>query len=376
MKIYIAGTNIYSPLGETTGENFNNAVNGKSSVNLVTDIGICTNPAYLSVFSKKQREKLEKSVDEDMTRFEKICLVSIKDALERSGVIVDKRTGFILSTTKGNVGIIDGSESASGAELELFSSAELLVEKLRLSTKPIVISNACISGALGIIVGARMIENGRYDNVIVCGGDVLSEFIVSGFQTFKAVGSTRCRPFDKNRDGINLGECASTVVLTKKTELAGDSPVIYGGGAFRSDANHISGPSRTAEGLYRSIKRVLEESGESVSFISAHGTATVFNDEMEAIGFDRAGLNDVPTFSLKAYLGHTLGAAGLTEVAFSIEALRKGIIPKTLGYSEHGVSRGVNILKENFVSDNLKSFLKTASGFGGCNCALVIKKDK
>ena len=373
--IYIAGTNIYSPLGETTEENFEKAVEGKSSVNLVGG-DIFTNPAYLSVFSKEQREKIEKNVEGRMSRFEKICALSIKDALGESGITVDHRTGFILSTTKGNVGIIDGSENPQMAELELFSSAEVLAGYFGFKMKPVVISNACISGALGVIVVARMIENGRYDSVVVCGGDVLSEFIVSGFQTLKAIGSSRCRPFDKDRDGINLGECASTVVLTKDPEFAGNDPVVYSGGAFRSDANHISGPSRTAEGLYRSIRRALKEHGEDISFISAHGTATVFNDEMEAIGFDRAGLNKVPAFSLKAYLGHTLGAAGLTEVALSIEALRKGIVPKTLGYSEHGVSCEINILKENLVSDNFKSFLKTASGFGGCNCALVVKKDK
>jgi len=374
MKIYLAGTNIFSPLGETTSEIFDRVVNGKSSVRLVTEKAVCTKPAYLSAFSKEQREKLEKDVPEQMSRFEKMCVRSIDMAIKEAGITIDDKTGFILSTTKGNVGIIDGSENSENSKLELFSSAEVLADRFNVSTKPFVISNACISGALGIITGARMIESGKFDTVIVSGGDVLSDFIVSGFQTLKAIGSTRCRPFDKNRDGINLGECASTVILTKKDKFAGADPVVYAAGAFFSDANHISGPSRTAEGLYRSIKSVLEGNRSNVSFISAHGTATVFNDEMEAIGFDRAEINEVPGFSLKGYLGHTLGAAGLTEVAFSIESLRKGIVPATLGYEEHGVSTEITVTRENLVLDEPKGFLKTASGFGGCNCALVIKK--
>lgn len=374
MKIYIAGTNIFSPLGETTRENFENAIKGKSSVRLITQKEVCKNPAYLSAFSKEQREKLEKDVPQKMSRFEKMCVRSIDAAINESGITVDEKTGFILSTTKGNVGIIDGSQKSENCKLELFSSAQVLADRFNLSTKPFVISNACISGALGIITGARMIENGKFDTVIVSGGDVLSEFIVSGFQTLKAIGSTRCRPFDKNRDGINLGECASTVILTKKDEFAGSDPVVYAAGAFFSDANHISGPSRTAEGLYRSIKSALEGNRSDVSFISAHGTATVFNDEMEAIGFDRAELNDIPGFSLKGYIGHTLGAAGLTEVAFSIESLRQGVVPATLGYCEHGVSTEITVTRKNLVLERPRGFLKTASGFGGCNCAIVIKK--
>lgn len=374
MKVFIAGTNIFSPLGETTRENFNNAIDGKSSVRLVTEKEVCKNPAYLSVFSKDQREKLEKDEPEKMSRFEKMCVKSMDLAITDAGITIDDKTGFILSTTKGNVGIVDGSESFENSKLELFTSAEVLAKRFNVLTKSVVISNACISGALGIVIGARMIESGKFETVIVSGGDVLSDFIVSGFQTLKAIGSTRCRPFDKNRDGINLGECASTVILTKKDEFAGADPVVYAAGAFFSDANHISGPSRTAEGLYRSIKRVIEDNRSSITFISAHGTATVFNDEMEAIGFDRAELNKVPAFSLKGNLGHTLGAAGLTEVAFSIECLRNGTVPATLGYEEHGVSTKITVTRENLALDEPKGFLKTASGFGGCNCALVIKK--
>ena len=374
MNIYIAGTNIFSPLGETTRENFDKALNGESSVRLVTEKEVCKNSAYLSAFTKEQRKKLKKDVPENISRFEKMCVRSMDMAINEAGITINDKTGFILSTTKGNVGIVDGSESSENSKLELFCSAEVLADRFNISTKPIVISNACISGALGIIVGARMIESGKFDTVIVSGGDVLSDFIVSGFQTLKAIGSSRCRPFDKNRDGINLGECASTIILTKKDKFAGSDPVIYATGAFFSDANHISGPSRTAEGLYRSIKSVLGDNRSDVSFISAHGTATVFNDEMEAIGFDRAELNDIPAFSLKGNLGHTLGAAGLTEIAFSIECLRNGTVPATLGYEEHGVSTKITVTRKNLHLDEPKGFLKTASGFGGCNCALVIKK--
>lgn len=348
MSAFIVADNITSPLGLTTKENFDKMASGVSSVRLVTDRNICEVPAYLSVFENKFDQKLET-----------ICEMSIKSALADCVVNPsDKRTLFILSTTKGNIGT------------PLNETAENIASKFGFINKPLVISNACISGLLAMTIAERMIKNGQYDNIVVTGADILTDFIVSGFQSLKAIGDSNCRPFDSIRNGINLGECAATAIISNKYHTG----IEVLNGAFNSDANHISGPSRTAEGLYLSISRTLNDFNGMPDFISAHGTATSFNDEMESIAFDRAGLNAVPANSLKGYIGHTLGAAGVAECIISSESLKKGLILKTLGFKDLGVTKSINIVKENIFSD-VKSCLKTASGFGGCNASILLVKN-
>jgi len=371
MKVFPAFDNIYSPLGKTTRENFQNMIEGKSSVKLIENRNICKNPAFLSIFDNEFENFGV------MTKFEQICTLSIEDAISGSRIDTkDSGTQFILSTTKGNIGILDGSErNAVGyPRISLDSSAAVIANHFGFANDPLVISNACISGVVALIIGERMIKLGLCNNVIVTGADLLSEFIVSGFQTLKAIGSSPCKPFDLKRDGINLGECASTIILTNDEKKCGENePVELCAGSFNSDANHISGPSRTAEGLYLSITRTLHNIEVKPDFISAHGTATSFNDETEAIGFDRAELNDIPVNSLKGYFGHTLGAAGVAETAISLCSMRKGIALKTKGFEELGVSREINVIRNNLIG-NFNSCLKTASGFGGCNASLFLQK--
>ncbi len=208
--------------------------------------------------------------------------------------------------------------------------------------------------------------------MIVCGGDIISEFTPSGFQSFKAVSEQACRPFDVHRAGITLGEGVGTIILSTNKELVKeDNPVIFRGGANTNDANHISGPSRTGDGLYYAISNTLKEAGKTnsnIDYISGHGTATPYNDEMESKAISWAKLNHVPVNSLKGYWGHTLGAAGIIECIAGIHSIKENCLIKTFGYYEHGVSEQINVIKE-FKETKVKNFLKTASGFGGSNAA-------
>jgi 3-oxoacyl-[acyl-carrier-protein] synthase-1 len=148
------------------------------------------------------------------------------------------------------------------------------------------------------------------------------------------------------------------------------------GGSISNDANHISGPSRTGRELSFAIDQSLKEAGLSVDdmgFISAHGTATPYNDEMEAKAINLSNLESVPLNSLKGYYGHTLGAAGLIESIVSIQSLKEGLLLPTPGYIESGVTQAVNVVAE-LQPTKAKSFLKTASGFGGCNAAVIFGK--
>jgi 3-oxoacyl-[acyl-carrier-protein] synthase-1 len=209
---------------------------------------------------------------------------------------------------------------------------------------------------------------------VVAGADCISPFIIAGFKSFQALSTTICKPFDKDRNGLNLGEGAATLLLS--SEPTGASLAVTGG-ASTNDANHISGPSRTGAEMARAIQLAMKQAGVSsseIGFISAHGTATPYNDEMESKAFLQAALEKVPAFSLKPSFGHTLGAAGLIESAISLEALQRGWILPSPGYSNHGVTAPVTISTTLQKGVSLQHFIKTGSGFGGCNAALVFSK--
>ena len=229
---------------------------------------------------------------------------------------------------------------------------------------------------IALVYAERLIRSGKYKHVVVSGGDLISEFIVSGFQSFQSLSEQACKPFDKNRNGLSLGEGCGTIILSSDKSIFSDNPIEVLGGAGSNDANHISGPSRTGEGLFLAIMGALTTSGLSakdIDSISAHGTATNYNDEMEAKAFSRAGLESAPLNSYKGYIGHTLGAAGVIEAAISLQSLKRNTLFRSAGYETHGVSTNINVIAEN-KETNIKNCLKTASGFGGSNAALILQK--
>jgi 3-oxoacyl-[acyl-carrier-protein] synthase I len=367
-NVYVVADNIFSPLGKNTNANMEALKNNRSGIRQHhTDISI--EPFFASLFSPE-----DKNSDKFTTRFERIVISSALDALQQVNLDpADNRNGFILSSTKGNISLIENLSGDAFPEnrLSLNTSAEIIAEHLGFVSEPLVVSHACISGLLAIITGMRLIQSGIYENMVISGADLISSFIYAGFQSFQAVSPRPCRPFDAARDGISLGEGAATVILSAvKTPGA----MLLGGGSVSNDANHISGPSRTGEELFLAIDRALKQSGISaneIDFISAHGTATRYNDEMEAKAFHLASMEEIPTNSLKGYYGHTLGAAGILESVVTIHSMKENIILPTHGFATPGTEMPVNIVKE-LKHAKLNKCLKTASGFGGCNAAIVI----
>ena len=386
-RVYFGADNIITSLGFTTEENANQIKAGISGIKVLEDVAIFPGPVAYSAINIEDLDRhfsatLKKScipVSEiNFTRLEKMFLTSITTALENSKVDPrDPLTIMIFSTTKGNIDLLNPQSAISNekSRILLWELAGFIVSLFQCSNVPIVISNACTSGSAAIITGARLIASGQYDHAIVTGGDIISEFVISGFQSFQALSQEACRPFDANRTGLSLGEGCGTVILTSDQSLAGEGkPVAYLGGATSNDANHISGPSRDGEGLYLAISAAMREAGAAAGdfdFISAHGTATPYNDEMESLALAWAGLEQVPLNSFKGYIGHTLGAAGLIETILSVYSIRNGILFKSLGYQNNGVSKPLNVITQNY-DKPVNRVLKTASGFGGCNAAVVI----
>ena len=358
---------VVSPLGMTTLENYQNVRSSQTGVRRIEDAQLSSTPLSAARFSPFFFPETE-------THFDFSCR-QVMDAILQDYALNKERTLFILSTTKGNISLLESGVHQQG--IHLHESATALARHVGLRHR-LVISNACISGVLAIIVAKRYLENNRYDHALVVGADVLSKFIVSGFQSLMAMSAELCRPFDVNRQGINLGEAAGAVLLTSKPDELGIAPMVrIIGAGLTNDANHISGPSRTGEELSFAVQQAMREaqvSPQDIDFISAHGTATVYNDEMEAKAFHHAGLHDVPLNSLKGNFGHTLGAAGVVETVMSIQGLRNNEILPTLGYQQCGVSRPVNV-NQVLQKKPLSNCLKTASGFGGCNAAIVLQKE-
>jgi 3-oxoacyl-[acyl-carrier-protein] synthase I len=364
-KVWAIADCIVSPLGLTTEENYSKIKAGISGVHSV-DMGF-----QEKICAGRFSHAYETST---LSHFENICSLALRSILEVASPDRSK-TLFILSTTKGNIDFLEQGRTAHD-RIHLHSTASFLADQFKFS-RYMVVANACISGVLAIIVAKRYIECGKFDHVIVVGADVLSEFVISGFRSLFALSNEPCKPFDKHRKGINLGEGAGVMLLTGNPQEFNLKPFIQiTGAAVSNDANHISGPSRTGEELFIAIQRALSSAGitsREIDFISAHGTATVFNDEMEAKAFSLAGLDEVPLHSLKGYYGHTLGAAGIIETIIAAQALRSDMAIRTLGYESHGVSTPVNVCSKT-ESRSLRRILKTASGFGGCNAALVLEK--
>jgi 3-oxoacyl-[acyl-carrier-protein] synthase-1 len=199
---------------------------------------------------------------------------------------------------------------------------------------------------------------------------------LSGFNSFKALSDEPCRPYDAARKGITLGEGCGTLLLTSDENLLNknDKKIIVAGGSVSNDANHISGPSRTGEELALAVTNAIKEAkcGTAIDFISAHGTATVFNDEMESKAFSVAGLQNVPLNSMKGFFGHTLGAAGVIEAVVTLETMKRNVLLPSPGFQNSGVSEQLNIITQTEMRE-VNTSLKTASGFGGCNAAVIFK---
>jgi 3-oxoacyl-[acyl-carrier-protein] synthase-1 len=364
-KVWMLADSIVSPLGLTTAENFEKVRQGISGINLIDNDTLSIRPFY-GGFVDFERDALSK--------FEAICEHVIEQLLTKVSLNKD-RTLFILSTTKGNISFLEEGQPGH-PRIHLHSTAAYLAGLFGFK-EHLVISNACISGVMALLVGRRLINSGRYDHALVVGADVLSRFVISGFQSLHALSSERCRPFDIDRSGINLGECAAGVVLGNNQGECISEPCIYiAGGGLSNDANHISGPSRTGEELALAIGQALEEAqtdAQEVDFISAHGTATVYNDDMEANALHIMKMCDIPVNSLKGFYGHTLGAAGVLETILSSESLRQNLLLPTAGFGQGGVSHPLNVIKDTAHLE-MSTCLKTASGFGGCNAALVLHK--
>jgi len=369
---YFLHNNIITSLGFSTTEVVNNIRNKTTGITNFEQFKKITEAPVSTVDHKQLKSEAENLNISERTKFEQLAICSISKAIKNSDInLSSTKTLLIFSTTKGNIELL--SNNKIGDDGLVASACSNIARFFNYHSTPIVVCNACISGVLAIILAKRYIDSGIYDNVVVTGADVATDFVVSGFESFKSMSLDPCKPFDSDRTGLSLGEGAGTLILGKKPGINDKKNLRIVGGGSGNDANHISGPSRTGEGLFLAAGAALKGMSD-IDFISAHGTATPYNDDMEAKAIKRLGLDNVPVNSFKGYFGHTLGAAGIIEIVLTIVSMQQNTLFTSLGFNKPGTEVPLNIITDHNKATINKS-LKLSSGFGGCNAAIVIEKD-
>jgi 3-oxoacyl-[acyl-carrier-protein] synthase II len=290
---------------------------------------------------------------------------------------------LITASTKGCVDAMERTqEGGEGdpAEIPMGETLRRIGARVGTQGPGININAACASSTLALARAASLISAGRAEAVLVVCLDLVSEFVFSGFSALQALSPGFCRPFDRNRDGLTLGEGGAALLLMSRERAAREGRpelgVIAGWGAA-NDATHITAPARDACGLIQSVRQALRRAGletGQIAAISAHGTATPYNDQMELTAFRALfGERSLPMHSIKGAIGHTLGAAGGIEAALGLKCLEAGLLPPTVGMLEPEEA-GAGFLSTQSQPIEGRYLLSTNSGFGGVNAALILRR--
>ncbi|MEI6971947.1 MAG: beta-ketoacyl-[acyl-carrier-protein] synthase family protein [bacterium] len=292
------------------------------------------------------------------------------------------RIAVVLSTTKADTlaleAAVDGRPAPAGhcRHILPMGLAGDLAELLGARGPVQCVSLACTSGIMALQQGCTLLRRGQADVVCVVGVDIMTQFVLSGFSSLKSLDPRGCRPFDATRAGLSLGEGAGAVVLVRPDFPAHTGCMVIGCGSS-NDANHLTGPSRDGAGLALAINRALGAASlpaGRIEYINAHGTGTVYSDAMESLAFKTVFGEKVPPVSAsKGMFGHTLGAAGVIEAVVCFIAGRSGTLPGTPGLGTPDPVAPQSILARPKPGVFPHYILKTNSGFGGMNAALVME---
>ncbi len=325
---------------------------------------------------------------DDEQLFDQLTFAVIDPLLSK---IVDRGTcGFLLASAKGNIGALQrwldqsGGLSPSSAKLSdapgLSDCARNLAAEFDLGGGCAAISTACTSGLSGLIEAAMMVHSGQHNEIIVLAVDIASAFVHDGFASLKALSPQVCRPFDRHRDGLSLGSAAAACLVQRSdlfTEKSADIFVgrLCGWGAAM-DAVHLTAPDRQAGGLIRAVEMAMRTGSLTASQIDAallHGTGTVYNDAMEATAIKNLFSHGPPLTTVKGLIGHTLGASGLIETALAGEILHRRVLPPATGLCDSQWPE-LDFVRTARWAPSVRRILKTSSGFGGINAAVILEK--
>ncbi|MEK6790220.1 MAG: beta-ketoacyl-[acyl-carrier-protein] synthase family protein [Deltaproteobacteria bacterium] len=398
-RVVVTGMGIITGLGGGKAANLSGIAEGRSAVGRLTSFDAsgyrATTGAEIKGFEFDKALLKAGARPSRYDRATKLLLTVAHEAMGEAG-FADKlpiNTPVVLGTTLG--GMLSGSAfhkeivlNREGAISSLFdyiafSQGVHVAEDNGALGSVFSISNACASGTNAIGFALNEIRSGASDVALAGGYDTMCEFTFAGFNSLQAITTTLCRPFDLRRDGLVLGEGAAVLILEELDSAKRRGALILAeitGYGESSDAYHITRPDPTAAGASLAIERALKDAGcapADIDYINAHGTATSFNDAMEAKAI-REVFKDhsktVPVSSIKSAVGHILGGAGAVEAVISIVAMNESILPSNINYSTPDPECPLNIVDRPGQRHSIRRVLSNSFGFGGANAALVIQK--
>lgn len=392
MRLCIAGLGVVTCLGVGVPANRERLRTGKGGIELGSShlkIPVPSLPVgEVPLDNQSLRDALGIAQGEGfISRTALLGMLAARECLEAASVnAAPERIGFINGTT---VGGMDGGErfyarysSEGKADLGLLKMYDCgAIERAIASYCGIQgyrtsVSTACSSGANAVLLGAQLIAHGRLDAVLVGGCDALTLFTINGFRSLRIYSEEVCRPFDRERSGLNLGEGAAYLLLCREECLRPGERVFgyYLGGANRNDAYHQTASSPDGRGAVLTMQAALKQADcqpEHVQYVNAHGTGTMVNDSSEGAALQRVFSRGVPLFnSTKGYTGHTLGAAGAIEAVFTVLSILQGEVYASLGFhaAEEG---GLSPVTEYREVPALRLAMSNSFGFGGNSCSLL-----
>lgn len=243
-----------------------------------------------------------------------------------------------------------------------------------------VIANACASGTNAIGHAAACIRSGRYDRVLTGGYDALSELVFVGFDSLQASTPDKCRPFDRERNGMVLGEGAAVLALEEMNSARQRGAHLLGeiaGYGISTDNHHLTQPDPSGIGPRRAMEEALASAGigtDAVDYVNAHGTATLFNDAAEGAALAELFGDRVPVSSTKGMMGHSLGAAGAIEAVICLLAMQHSLLPANIHFRQGDEAVALDIVANEARSARIETALSNSFGFGGTNASVVLRR--
>ena len=392
-EVYIVGVGVITAIGNNVAEclvSFEKEKAGMADIAYIDTMHRHNIPVAEVKLSNKELAEMA-GISAATSRTTLLGLIAAKEALNDANIadLSSLRTGFVSANT---VGGMDKSEifftdfvtdNSKGKLRNVFDHecgcvTEAIADQLGIKDFMTTISTACSSSANAIFYGARLIKNDLLDVVIAGGTDALTKFTLNGFNTLMILDKEYCKPFDENRQGLNMGEGAGYVVLVSAKVAKKLKKAVYGklsGYNNSNDAYHQTASSPDGTGPYLAMNRALGKSGlkpSDIDYINLHGTGTPNNDNAEGIAVKRLfDPNYPPMSSTKSFTGHTLGASGGIEAVFSVLAITHGIIYPNLRFEtqmhEFSFAPEKNFLK----GQTINHVMSNSFGFGG-NCTSLI----
>lgn len=389
MKIYVTGLGVVSGIGLNVAENIASLAkhqHGMGKVSLFpTELDVPVSEVKHS--NEELKRLLSLDSQKTISRTALLGMLAAKEALDDAGLNTSSlRTGFISSTSVGGMDLSEHfyeafrQDHSRGRLRDVIrhdcgASTELIADYLGVTDFVTTISTACSSAANAIMLGARMIKNGLLDAAIVGGTDALCKFTLNGFHSLMILDAEHCRPFDATRAGLNLGEGAGYLVLQSEASLHKDAYCLLSGYANVNEAFHQTGSSPEGDGAFRAMTEAIAQSHippQEIDYINVHGTGTPGNDLSEGRAIRRIFGDEAPRFSsVKAFIGHTLGASEGIEAVYSVLSVHRGLIYPNLNFQEPMEETG--LIPETSFSEGtpLRNVLSNSFGFGGNNASLL-----